>query len=85
MVELFGEDDTRADLEYKIKLTSSRLRQEVNRDIVMHIIYRFPRQTLYIDANTVSWFNKIVCNIQQYDIDTESMLLRANGLASYEV
>jgi len=77
MVELFGEEDTKAYMEYKMKLSSSRSRQEITRDIMLHVESRSSRQTHDIDTATIIWFNKIVYNIQQFDIDTESMLLKA--------
>jgi hypothetical protein len=74
MVELFGEDDTNADLEFKVKLTSSRVRQEIRRDLAFHAEARFSRQSIEMEQDVVVWFNKTIKKIRMFDDVTQSLL-----------
>lgn len=62
LIELFGNETTSAYIEIKIRINSSRARQEVMRDVVLHVDSRVQRTGQDIDPNTENWFSKnIVC------------------------
>ncbi len=79
LVELFGYDDTIAEMKYTIKFTSSRRRQNIERDLVVSINFNISRQTQEIDTETRKWFEKIINNIRKYDNFTESKLKCERG------
>jgi hypothetical protein len=67
LVELFGHENTYADIEFNIKIIASRSREEIRRDLVMHIHSRIARTREELDTNTKTWFQKIIKKVQEFD------------------
>lgn len=73
LTELFSTDETLAEIEYKLKFNSSRSRQEITRDLTIHISSRVTRQTVKINQNTIKWFEEMVGAISKFDVFTYKM------------
>ena len=58
---------TYADIEFNIKIIASRSREEIRRDLVMHIHSRIARTREELDTNTKTWFQKIIKKVQEFD------------------
>jgi len=76
VIELFGKEDTQAEIEYRIKLNSSRFRQEIRRDFVFKVFYQIPRETSDMNTLTIKWFEDIIDKIQEFDDLTKTILLK---------
>lgn len=69
LIELFGNENTNADIEYKIKFNSSRFKQEIMRDFVVHVQSRAVIEELdEIDPSIKKWFTENINAVCQLDL-----------------
>lgn len=69
LIELFGNENTNADIEYKIKFNSSRFKQEIMRDFVVHVQSRtLIEESDEIDPSIKNWFKENINAVCQLDL-----------------
>ncbi len=73
IVELFGHENNSVDIEFKIN--ASRKREEIIRDLTMHITSRIARTRDVMDTKTKNWFQEIINKIQEYDNFSQALFL----------
>ncbi|MHC4256418.1 MAG: hypothetical protein ACYSUL_12560 [Planctomycetota bacterium] len=74
IIELFGDDTTAADLEFKIKMNSLKTRQEIHRDFVVHITCGDARLNEAMDKKTINWFENTVRKIKEFDTFSSDLM-----------
>ncbi len=74
-ITIFNDDNTYADIEYKIRFKSSYKGKTITRDVAIHIRSRNMRTSEEMDTETRKWFNSIVKKIQSFDTFVKNKLL----------
>lgn len=67
LMKLWGDETTRVEARFEIKMNASRSRQEIKRDFCLRIESRRPRTEQSMDEATGEWFTSTVRGIQAWD------------------
>jgi hypothetical protein len=67
LMKLWGEEATRVEARFEIKMNASRSRQEIQRDFCLRIESCPPRTEQVMDEATGTWFTSTIRRIQAWD------------------